>query len=64
MNELRNACPSTVPWTFTSPLVAKYLAEPGITTYVHPPGLGLLCSLAVNWLSSLLMVASSVLPHV
>jgi hypothetical protein len=48
MNELRNGCPSMVPLTFTSPRVPKYSADPGHTTYVQPPGLGLFCRSAVN----------------
>src|SRR5216684_3524122 len=56
MNELLNGRPSTVPLTFTSPRVLKYCAEPGMTTYVHPPLLGLRCNFAVNVLLRVLMV--------
>src|SRR4051794_41162463 len=55
MKELRNGCPSTVPATFTSPRVPKYSADPGITTYVHPPFDGLFCIVAVNRRLSLLI---------
>ena len=50
MNELRNGWPSTVPRTLTRPWVPKYSAEPGITTYVQPPLLGLFSNVAVNCL--------------
>src|SRR5260370_22245806 len=48
MNDLLNGRPSTVPLTFTNPRVLKYCAEPGMTTYVHPPLLGLRRNFAVN----------------
>src|SRR5688572_8848099 len=52
MNELRNGWPSMVPATLTRPRVPKNSTESGITTYVQPPGLGLLTSVAVNCRSS------------
>ena len=51
MKELRNATPSIVPRTLTSPRVPKYSADPGIIRYVQPPLAGLRCSVAVNCLS-------------
>ena len=40
-----------LPRTSTSPPVPKYLTESGMTTWVHPPGFGLLSSVAVSVLS-------------
>jgi len=48
MKELRKGWPSIVPLTFTSPRVAKKVAESGITTYVQPPLAGDFTSLALN----------------
>ena len=52
INELWKRWPSTRPRTLTSPRVPKYSADPGITTYVQPPLLGLFCRVAVNCLFS------------
>jgi len=46
MKEVWNGWPSTVPFTFTRPLVWKYSGDPSITTYVHPPLFGLFCNTA------------------
>src|SRR5580692_11824347 len=50
MNDERNAWPSTVPRTLTSPTVPKNSADPGITTYVQPPLEGLCWRTARNLL--------------
>src|SRR5918999_4256394 len=52
MKEVRNGRPSTVPRILTRPRVPKNAAEPGITTYVQPPGLGLFSRTAVKSWSS------------
>lgn len=55
MNDARNGCPSMVPRTLTRPRVPKYSADSGHTTYVQPPFVGFVRSVAVNCLSNALM---------
>src|SRR4051794_10993509 len=52
MKELSNGWPSTVPRTLTRPRVPKNSAEPGICTYVQPPGAPLSSRVAVTSVSS------------